>query len=97
MSETCPVGGPIYRPGGANNHPLKGGKYSDWEGGVRANAFLAGGALPPAAAGRAYDGLFSVADWFATLRAEYASLGAGRRCCAACSEHRVKTTDRRTQ
>ena len=97
MSETCPVGGPIYRPGGANNHPLKGGKYSDWEGGVRANAFLAGGALPPAAAGRAYDGLFSVADWFATLRAEYASLGAGVQYCAACSEHRVKTTDRRTQ
>mmetsp|Transcript_17250 Transcript_17250/g.55488 ORF Transcript_17250/g.55488 Transcript_17250/m.55488 type:complete len:359 (+) Transcript_17250:348-1424(+) len=60
-------GGPIYRPGGANNHPLKGGKYSDWEGGVRANAFLAGGALPPAAAGKAYDGLFSVADWYSTF------------------------------
>ena len=28
-------GGPIYEPGAANNHPLKGGKYSDWEGGLR--------------------------------------------------------------
>ena len=25
-------GGPIYEPGAANNHPLKGGKFSDWEG-----------------------------------------------------------------
>lgn len=24
------LGGPIYVPGSANNHPLKGGKYSDW-------------------------------------------------------------------
>lgn len=23
-------GGPVYIPGSANNHPLKGGKYSDW-------------------------------------------------------------------
>ena len=26
-------GGAIYKPGSGNNHPLKGGKYSDWEGG----------------------------------------------------------------
>ena len=25
-------GGPIYNPGSANNFPLRGGKYSDWEG-----------------------------------------------------------------
>ena len=28
----CAAGGPIYEPGAANNHPLKGGKFSDWEG-----------------------------------------------------------------
>ena len=26
------AGGPVYQPGAANNHPLKGGKFSDWEG-----------------------------------------------------------------
>ena len=36
-------GGPVYLPGAANNHPLKGGKYSDWEGGVRTNALISGG------------------------------------------------------
>ena len=30
------------------------------------------------------------------LRAEYANLRAGRRYCAACSEHRVNTTERKT-
>jgi arylsulfatase I/J len=28
-------GGPVYQPGAANNHPLKGGKFSDWEGAAR--------------------------------------------------------------
>ncbi len=37
-------GGPIG--GGANNYPLKGGKSSDWQGGVRVNAFASGGFIP---------------------------------------------------
>ncbi len=32
-------GGPLYIGGGANNFPLKGGKMSDWQGGIRGNAF----------------------------------------------------------
>lgn len=39
-------GGPIYPNGGANNYPLKGGKMSDWQGGVGVNASMSGGFLP---------------------------------------------------
>ena len=41
-------GGPIYRNGtaGANNWPNRGGKKSNWEGGVRVNAFATGGLIP---------------------------------------------------
>ena len=41
-------GGPIYYSGccGGNNYPLKGGKLSNWEGGIRSNAFVSGGFLP---------------------------------------------------
>ena len=60
-------GGPIYNPAGANNWPLKGGKYSDWEGGTRTNAFVAGGVLPEASRGQSTDALVHMADWFATF------------------------------
>ena len=56
-------GGPVYVPGNANNHPLKGGKYSDWEGGVRTNAFVSGGFVPEKARGAVYGGVISIADW----------------------------------
>ncbi len=39
-------GGPVSREKGANNFPLKGGKATDWQGGVRVNAFASGGYLP---------------------------------------------------
>ena len=42
--------------GGANNFPLKGGKMSNWEGGIRGNAFASGGWLPPAVRGSRFDG-----------------------------------------
>jgi arylsulfatase B len=60
-------GGPLYEPGGNSNFPLKGGKYSDWEGGVRTSAFVSGGLIPPPRRGTAFDGVVSIADWYATL------------------------------
>jgi len=62
-------GGPIYYngSGGGNNYPLKGGKLSNWEGGIRGNAFVSGGWLPPAVRGTKYDGLIALWDWYATF------------------------------
>eukprot|EP00729_Bicosta_minor_P007323 gene7323-11692_t len=51
---------------GANNHPLRGGKYSFLEGGIRANSFASGGMLPPAVRGTVSFALMHVADWYAT-------------------------------
>ena len=57
-------GGPITALG---NLPLRGGKFSDWQGGVRTNAFVSGGYLPQEMRGRKIDGYVHVADWYATL------------------------------
>ena len=43
---TTDNGGPIYEPGSSNNYPLRGGKYSDFEGGVRTTTFMSGGYIP---------------------------------------------------
>eukprot|EP00959_Pyramimonas_sp_CCMP1952_P126523 2646350-Pyramimonas_sp.AAC.1 len=59
---TSDNGGPIYEPGAANNYPLKGGKYSDWEGGIRTNAFVSGGFVPAARRGSVHSGVVSIAD-----------------------------------
>ena len=60
-------GGPISAERGANNYPLKGGKASDWQGGVRVNAFVSGGYLPEQMQGRTTDGYIHIADWYATF------------------------------
>jgi len=62
-------GGPIYLNGsaGANNYPLRGGKVSNWEGGVRVNAFVSGGFLPPNVRGTKQEGLVTLWDWYATF------------------------------
>lgn len=52
---------------GANNWPLRGGKYSMWEGGIRVNAFASGGALPAAVRGTKLNGAIHIADWYTTL------------------------------
>jgi arylsulfatase B len=57
------------RYGGGSNHPLRGGKGTWWEGGMRVAAVVGGGYLPPAARGRrtGAGALTHTADWLATL------------------------------
>ena len=61
--------GPIYAHGGsANNFPLKGGKSSVLEGGVRVSAFATGGMIPPAMRGTVLGDTthaIQLADWSA--------------------------------
>mmetsp|Transcript_134114 Transcript_134114/g.267624 ORF Transcript_134114/g.267624 Transcript_134114/m.267624 type:complete len:539 (+) Transcript_134114:63-1679(+) len=65
-------GGPIYNiptigVGGANNLPLRGGKLADWEGGIRVNAFMTGGAVPPSKRGTILEDYIHECDWYATF------------------------------
>ena len=60
-------GGPVYPGGGANNYPLKGGKTSDWQGGIRVNGFISGGYLPEKMRGQKTDGYIHISDWYATF------------------------------
>jgi arylsulfatase I/J len=59
------AGGPIYNNGtaGANNYPLRGGKMSNWEGGIRANAYVSGGFLPPGQRGTKNANFTAIEDW----------------------------------
>jgi arylsulfatase B len=70
--------GPIYgEPGftctlcdgaaGGNNYPLRGGKHSNFEGGVRVNAFMSGGLIPIERRGATVTGLISIEDMFTSL------------------------------
>ena len=49
--------------GMVNNYPLKGGKYSDWQGGIRVNAFVSGGCLPEKMRSQNIDGYIHLTDW----------------------------------
>lgn len=60
-------GGPEYAGGGANNYPLRGGKLTDWQGGIRVNAFVSGGFLPQMMRGKKTDGYIHLADWYGTF------------------------------
>ena len=51
----------------ANNFPLRGGKGSAFQGGVRTAGFVGGGYVPPAVRGTSFDGYIHIADWFATF------------------------------
>ena len=60
-------GGPVTSQAAANNYPLKGGKHSDWQGGVRVNAFVSGGYLPEKMRGQKTEGYIHIADWYSTF------------------------------
>lgn len=53
--------------GQGSNYPLRGGKFSQFEGGVRVVGLVNGGFLPEAARHRELDGYIHVSDWYATF------------------------------
>jgi arylsulfatase I/J len=74
---------------GGSNHPLRGGKGSNWEGGIRTPTFVAGGVLGPANRGKLLDGLVHVTDWFAV----FAAIGTGRKNAYLENTANVKSVD----
>lgn len=65
---TSDNGGPTrLEESGSTNFDLRGGKYSDWEGGVRAVAFVSGGYLPIHRWGVVLEEPVHITDWYATL------------------------------
>ncbi|EGD79168.1 hypothetical protein PTSG_09899 [Salpingoeca rosetta] len=50
-----------------NNYPLRGGKHTDFEGGVRTAALVSGGFLPDDQRGSTRDGYMHACDWYTTL------------------------------
>eukprot|EP00730_Choanoeca_flexa_P016491 TRINITY_DN7804_c0_g1_i1.p1 TRINITY_DN7804_c0_g1~~TRINITY_DN7804_c0_g1_i1.p1 ORF type:complete len:538 (+),score=88.89 TRINITY_DN7804_c0_g1_i1:32-1645(+) len=55
---------------GMNNYPLRGGKWTYWEGGVRVLAWIHSPLIPLDKRGSVYDGLIHLTDW----RVTYANL-----------------------
>eukprot|EP00750_Incisomonas_marina_P001269 INCI1106.2.p1 GENE.INCI1106.2~~INCI1106.2.p1 ORF type:complete len:597 (+),score=61.47 INCI1106.2:143-1933(+) len=66
---TSDNGGPVYNNGtpGASNFPLRGGKMSNWDGGIRVPAFVSGGFVPASYRGSKSNILSAVWDWYATF------------------------------
>eukprot|EP00729_Bicosta_minor_P007231 gene7231-22231_t len=50
-----------------SNWPLRGSKHSNWEGGMRAAAFISGGLIPPALRGTRSSVVSHIADWYSTI------------------------------
>ena len=67
LSAVIMEGQSSYPGGGANNYPLRGGKMTDWQGGIRVNAFVSGGFLPAKMQGQKITGKIHLADWYATF------------------------------
>lgn len=51
----------------ANNFPLRGGKGSYFEGGIRVPAFISGGYVPSDKRGQPINRIIHIADWYATF------------------------------
>ena len=60
-------GGPERSGFGGNNFPLKGGKWTEWQGGVCVNSFTSSGYLPKSMQGQKTDGYIHIADWYAVF------------------------------
>ena len=61
-------GGPAFSDQhAASNYPLRGGKYTYFEGGLRVNAFVTGGLLPKAARGGNTSSPVHISDWYGTF------------------------------
>lgn len=60
-------GGPIYHNEAASNWPLRGGKATLWEGGLRGDAFITGGYLNKNQRGKISQALMHSTDWLPTL------------------------------
>jgi len=54
---------------GANQFPLRGVKFSNFEGGIRSAAFVSGGFLPEGRRGKTESGLITLWDWYSTFAA----------------------------
>eukprot|EP00041_Stephanoeca_diplocostata_P021574 m.504162 g.504162 ORF g.504162 m.504162 type:complete len:330 (+) comp21856_c0_seq1:211-1200(+) len=52
---------------GGNNYPLRGMKFTDFEGGTRVAAFASGGVIPPHMRGGRVSELMHICDWYATF------------------------------
>lgn len=57
--------------GSGINYPLRGGKYTFWQGGCRAVGFVGGGdnLIPKSMRGATWDGKVHAADWYTTVAA----------------------------
>jgi len=52
---------------GGNNYPLRGGKHTQWQGGMRTTSFVSGGFLPSSLRGSTHNSSFHVTDWYPTF------------------------------
>jgi len=60
-----PIGYQLW--GSGNNEPLRGGKTSEFEGGIRVNSFVTGGLIPEKMRGTESNDLIHFADWYGTF------------------------------